>query len=54
MSKTKCVMGSHFENSDEVSECIFPDCKKENCFVYQMKVLGVPVYNNTDMEGDIE
>ena len=48
MSKTKCVMNGHFENSSEVSDCIFPDCKRETCFVYQMKVLGVPVYDNTD------
>ncbi len=54
MSKTKCVMNGHFENSDEVSECIFPDCKMEYCFVYQMKILGVPVYGNTDNEGDVK
>lgn len=45
-------MKGHFENSDEVSECLFPKCKVEWCFVYQMKILGVPVYDNTDNEGD--
>ena len=48
MSKIKCVMNGHFEDSGEVSECIFPDCKRETCFVYQMKILGVPVYDNRE------
>lgn len=43
-----CVMGGHFEGSEEVSECIYPDCKCEMCFVYQMKILEVPVYDNRD------
>lgn len=54
MSKIKCVMGGYFENSNEVSDCIFPDCKMKYCFVYQMKVLGVPVYDNTDKKGGAE
>ena len=48
MSEIKCVMGGHFEDSEEVSECIFPKCKMERCFVYQMKILGVPVYDNRE------
>lgn len=44
----KCVMKGHFEGNEEVSECIFPDCKREMCFVYQMKILGVPVYDNRE------
>lgn len=48
MSEIKCVMNGHFEDSEEVSECIFPDCKIKTCFVYQMKLIGVPVYGNRE------
>ena len=51
MSEIKCVMNGHFEDSEEASECIFPDCKRETCFVYQMKILGVPVYDNRENKG---
>ncbi len=44
----KCVMGGRFENSKEVINCIFPDCKREMCFVYQMKILDIPVYDNRE------
>lgn len=49
MSKEdRCVMGGKFEDSTEVSPCIFPNCKREMCYVYQLKILGIPVYENKE------
>ena len=41
-----CIAGSS-PNGEKVP-CIFPDCKREMCFVYQMKILEVPVYDNRE------
>ena len=47
-NELNCVMGGYFEGSENASKCIYPDCKREMCFVYQMKILGVPVYDNRE------
>ena len=42
MVEDKCIFPPNTE-----LPCIFPECKKESCFVYQLKILGVTEYGNS-------